>query len=83
MTIRELRNDILQEVKDQDQEICIDDVTKLISLWDRHKGIQYKIGELEKENTSKAFVLGWIEEDKKTVEMIREYKANQNGVGKW
>lgn len=36
MTMRELINEMLYEVKDQDQEIDIDDVIGLIGLWNRH-----------------------------------------------
>lgn len=85
MTIRELRNEIFYRVKDQDQEIDIDDVIELIGLWNRHMGIRHKIvEEIAKEHISNHlssesadFVLGRMRENEKCMEMIREYKANK------
>ena len=78
MTIRELRNDILYEVKDQDQEVDIDDIMEIIRLWYGYKSTQFKITELKTENLSNDFILGWVRKAREEMKMIREYKANKN-----
>ena len=74
MTIRELI-DILYEVENKDQEIEIEDVIELMSLWERHKSIQNKISQLTSERTSQNFILGWVKEGQRNMRLIREYES--------
>ena len=61
MTIRDLR-DCLFEIREQDQEIDIDDIGKIVSLWERYKGIDNKIEQLADEKISPKFIMGWQKE---------------------
>lgn len=75
MTIRELRNDILYEIENQDQEIEIEDIYKIIGLYNRAKLIEYKIIELKQEGrVSDNFILGWLDELHKANEEFKNYK---------
>ena len=74
MTIRELR-DCLFEVREQDQEINVEDICKIIGLWDRYKGIDRKVDELIDGNVSHEFIRGWQKEKAETLNVIRNYKA--------
>lgn len=74
MTIRELI-DLLYEVENKDQEIEIEDVIELMSLWERHKRIQNKISQLTSERTCQNFILGWIKEGRRNMRLIREYES--------
>ena len=74
MTIRDLR-DCLFEVKEQDQEIDIDDIYKIVGLWNRYKGIDAKIDQLVDEKVSNDFIKGWQKEKADTYKLIRNYKS--------
>lgn len=76
MTVRELR-DVLFEIRNQDQEIEIEDIYKLVGEYNRYLGCLRKA----KENIEIPTVyLGWSEEAKKSLEEIRNYcsKSNEN-----
>lgn len=74
MTIRDLR-DCLFEVKEQDQEINIEDLCELMGLWNRYNGIDKKIDEMYDENINNEFIRGWQKEKTETLNLIRTYKA--------
>lgn len=74
MTIRELR-DCLFEVREQDQEISIDDICSLIGLWERYKGIDNKIDQLIDEKINYTFIKGWQKEKAETLNLVRNYSA--------
>ena len=74
MTIRDIR-DCLFEVRNQDQEITIEDLCEIMSLWNRYNGIDKKIDELYDENISTEFIRGWQKEKAETLDMIRKYKC--------
>ena len=74
MTLRDLR-DCLFEVREQEQEIDIDDICKLMGLWDRYKGIDRKIDDLLDDEISLEFIKGWQKEKAETLNLIRSYKA--------
>ena len=73
MTIRDLR-DCLFEIKEQDQEVDIDDIGKIIGLWERYKGIDNKIDQLTEEKINPTFIMGWQKEKAETLSLIRNYK---------
>lgn len=74
MTIRDLR-DCLFEVKEQEQEIDIEDIGGLIGLWNRYNDIDRKIDELIDENISPEFIRGWQKEKAETLNLVRNYKV--------
>ena len=74
MTIRDIR-DCLFEVKEQDQEINIEELCEIIGLWNRYKSIDNKIDELYDESISTEFIRGWQKEKAETLDMIRKYKC--------
>lgn len=74
MTVRDLR-DCLFEVKDQEQEIDVKDIGKIMALWERYKDIDSKVDELIDENVSRSFIMGWQKEKAETLNLIRVYKA--------
>lgn len=74
MTIRDLR-DCLFEVREQEQEIDVDDICKLMGLWDRYKGIDNKIDQLVDEKMNLTFIIGWQKEKAETLNLIRNYKV--------
>lgn len=76
MTIRDLR-DCLFEVENQDQEISIDDIGKVMGLWERYKGIDAKVDQLAEEKINPKFIMGWQKEKAETLNMIRNYQAKQ------
>ena len=74
MTIRDIR-DCLFEVRNQDQEITIEDLCEIMGLWNRYNGIDKKIDELYDENISTEFIRGWQKEKSETLNMIRSYEC--------
>ena len=76
MTIRDIR-DCLFEVRNQDQEITIEDLCEIMGLWNRYNGIDKKIDELYDENISTEFIRGWQKEKAETLNMIRNYECKQ------
>lgn len=74
MTIRDLR-DCLFEVREQDQEINIEDICEIAGLWNRYKGIDAKIDQLVDDNVSSEFIKGWQKEKTETLNLIRNYKS--------
>ena len=77
MTITDLR-DCLFEIRDQDQEIDIDDIASIMGLWNRYKSIDSKIDHLIDEEISFKFISGWQRERADTLNEIRNYKGSQN-----
>lgn len=76
MTFRDLRG-CLFEIREQDQEINIDDICRIIGLWERYKGIDNKIDQLIDENINPTFIMGWQKEKAETLNLIRNYKTQQ------
>ena len=76
MTIRDIR-DCLFEVREQEQEINIEELCEIIGLWNRYKSIDNKIDELYDEDINTEFIRGWQKEKAETLNMIREYKCNE------
>ena len=75
MTIRDLRN-CLFEVREQDQEIDIDDVGRLMGLWERSLSIEHKVDDLlDEQQVSMEFIKCWQKERAETLKEIRSYKT--------
>lgn len=79
MTIRELR-DCLFEIRNQEQEVDIDDICSIMGLWERYIGIDVKIDQLTDENISPKFIMGWQKEKTKTLNSIRNYGTQTNQI---
>lgn len=74
MTIRELRNKILYDIENQDQEIDVDDICRIIKLYDKVKEIERAVISWEKDNkVSEDFMLFWLGELHKSKEELKNY----------
>lgn len=58
MTIQEL-SDCLFEVRNQDQEITLDDINVLMHMWERILSLDEKVYQLRVENMSKEYIDKW------------------------
>ena len=75
MTIRDLR-DALFEIKDQEQNIDIEDIGEIMGLWERYMGIEHKVDELlDEQQVSMEFIKGWQKEKSETINLLRNYRV--------
>ena len=75
MTIRDLR-DALFEIKDQEQNIDIEDIGEIMGLWERYMGIEHKVDELlDEQQVSMGFIKGWQKEKSETINLLRSYRV--------